>query len=116
MLNSGLSRPGLRPAYRATHCKPSSGYEWHDPWAVAPQRAHRPPRDPAQRRNINYKTIPQGAATSCYVATNPELEGVTGFYFDDCNMAIPMPTMQDDTKARRLWTISEDLTAGYRLT
>jgi len=77
---------------------------------------HLPPRDPDQRRNINYKTIPQGAATSCYVATNAGLEGVTGFYFDDCNMAIPMPTMQDDAKARRLWTISEDLTADYRLT
>jgi WW domain-containing oxidoreductase len=77
---------------------------------------HLPPRDPDARRNIDFKTIPQGAATSCYVATYPALEGVTGFYFDDCNMAIPMPTMQDDAKARQLWEVSEALTADYRLT
>ena len=60
------------------------------------------------------QTIPQGAATSCYVAAHPALEKVTGYYFADCNMAFPSAQMQDDRLAERLWTVSEELTAAYR--
>jgi len=35
------------------------------------------------------KTPSQGAATQIYVATAPELEGVGGLYFADCNEQIP---------------------------
>ena len=35
------------------------------------------------------KSIPQGAATQCYVATNPALDAVSGQYFADCNIAKP---------------------------
>ncbi|GKG10334.1 hypothetical protein Tco_0339080, partial [Tanacetum coccineum] len=35
------------------------------------------------------KTIPQAAATTCYVATNPSLTNVSGKYFVDCNEASP---------------------------
>ena len=63
---------------------------------------------------IRFKTIPQGAATTCYVGTNPGLERVTGFYFQDDSMAVPADFMQDDDKARRLWQVSEELTADYR--
>lgn len=75
-----------------------------------------PPRDEAAEasRRRRLKTIPQGSATSCYVATNPGLAGVTGFYFSDCTMAVPADFMQDDEKAKRLWQVSEELTAGYR--
>ena len=77
---------------------------------------HLPPRDEsdAAARKSRLKTIPQGAATTCYVATNPGLERVTGFYFVDCNMAVPADFMQDDMKARHLWQVSEELTAAYR--
>lgn len=76
---------------------------------------HLPPRDDDDgSRRLNWKTIPQGSATSCYVATNPGLERVTGLYFSDCNMAIPADYMQDDDMARRLWRVSEELTAAYR--
>lgn len=61
------------------------------------------------------KTIPQGAATTCYVGTHPELEGVSGYYFADCNPALPNAHMQDDEMAARLWTVSEALTARFRL-
>jgi WW domain-containing oxidoreductase len=63
---------------------------------------------------IRFKTIPQGAATTCYVGTNTGLAGVTGFYFQDNSMAVPADFMQDDDKARRLWRVSEELTADYR--
>ena len=32
-------------------------------------------------------SIQQGAATSCYVATHPDLEGVAGRYFANCKEA-----------------------------
>jgi NAD(P)-dependent dehydrogenase (short-subunit alcohol dehydrogenase family) len=77
---------------------------------------HLPPRDEddESRRRLQFKTIPQGSATTCYVATNPGLERVTGFYFVDSNFAVPAEFMQDDEKAKRLWQVSEDLTADYR--
>jgi len=77
---------------------------------------HLPPRDESDMssRKPRRKTIPQGTATTCYVATNPGLRRVTGFYFFDCNMAVPANFMQDDVKARQLWEVSEELTAAYR--
>jgi len=36
---------------------------------------------------FRYKTIEQGAATSVLVATSPQLEGIGGRYFEDCNQA-----------------------------
>ncbi|NJN53059.1 MAG: SDR family oxidoreductase, partial [Gammaproteobacteria bacterium] len=35
------------------------------------------------------KSVAQGAATSCYVATRPEASGVSGQYFSDCAVATP---------------------------
>lgn len=73
---------------------------------------HLPPRevDPDDPR---YKSIPEGAATTCYVATSPDLDGVTGYYFVDCNPAVPNHHMQDDAMAARLWAVSEELLADY---
>ncbi|KAM0018610.1 putative very-long-chain 3-oxoacyl-CoA reductase [Helianthus debilis subsp. tardiflorus] len=34
---------------------------------------------------IIWKTVPQGEATNCYVAVHPNLKGVSGKYFQDCN-------------------------------
>jgi NAD(P)-dependent dehydrogenase (short-subunit alcohol dehydrogenase family) len=36
---------------------------------------------------MRYKSVEQGAATSVLVATSPQLEGVGGRYFEDCNEA-----------------------------
>ena len=63
--------------------------------------------------NPMFKTIPEGAATQCYVATHPDIAGVTGHYFDDCNPAVPNRHMQDDAMAARLWALSEELVADY---
>ncbi|MEZ5571318.1 MAG: SDR family NAD(P)-dependent oxidoreductase [Halioglobus sp.] len=61
-----------------------------------------------------FKTIPQGAATTCYVATNPGLVDVRGFYFSDCNVDEgDTPYMQDDAMAAKLWRVSEELTRDY---
>ena len=63
--------------------------------------------------NPRFKTIPEGAATQVYVATNPDLARVTGYYFDDCNPVVPNEHMQDDAAAARLWSVSEELVADY---
>ena len=60
-----------------------------------------------------YKTIPEGTATQCYLATFPELAAVTGYYFDNCNPAVPAEHMQDDELASKLWQVSEELAADY---
>jgi NAD(P)-dependent dehydrogenase (short-subunit alcohol dehydrogenase family) len=61
------------------------------------------------------KTVAQGAATNCYVATSPEIGGISGQYFEDCRRVTPEPHMLDDALAARLWAVSEDLTRPYLL-
>eukprot|EP00250_Pteridium_aquilinum_P006961 c16776_g1_i1 orf=385-1401(-) len=58
------------------------------------------------------KTIPQGAATICYVATHPELAGVSGKYFVDCAEAACSSCASDDKQARQLWCYSERATSA----
>ncbi len=62
---------------------------------------------------IFMKSIPEGAATTCYVATNPGLEGVRGYYFADCNVGEGTQYLTDDAMASRLWQVSEELTRDY---
>ena len=67
------------------------------------------------------KTIEQGAATSVLVAASPEVEGVTGRYYEDCAQAPVVqeraghtggvaPYALNPDNADRLWKISEQLT------
>ena len=57
------------------------------------------------------KTPAQGAATQCYLATNPAVATATGGFFRDCNPAEPRPIAKDDALAARLWAVSEDIAA-----
>ncbi len=50
-----------------------------------------------------------GAKTSVHVATAPELEGVTGRYFDKVREAKPSKPSADEEAARRLWEVSQEL-------
>jgi len=59
------------------------------------------------------KTIPQGAATTCYVATNPALDRTSGYLFNHCNPHRPGGHTEDIDMATRLWKVSEELTSGY---
>ena len=58
------------------------------------------------------KTPTKGAATSIYLASSPEVEGVTGQYFANCRPRAASPASRDTTTAARLWQISADLTAS----
>ena len=46
----------------------------------------------------------QGAETLIYLASSPEVAGVTGEYFAKCRAVKPSSAAQDDAMARRLWT------------
>lgn len=68
-----------------------------------------------------FKNAEQGAATSVWAATAPELQGHGGLYLEDCNEAIPspegerrfgyVPHIRDRAAAERLWAVSEALLA-----
>ncbi len=53
----------------------------------------------------------QGARTQVYVASAPELAGVTGGYWVKSAPATPSAAAQDDIAAARLWEVSEQLVA-----
>jgi NAD(P)-dependent dehydrogenase (short-subunit alcohol dehydrogenase family) len=66
-----------------------------------------------------WKTIPQGAATSCWAATAPELEGQGGVYCEDCHVAEVDDVSSkggvrtyalNPSYAEQLWALSEDAT------
>ena len=64
---------------------------------------------------ISGKTIEEGAATSCYVATHPSLSNISGKYFEDCN-AVTIDGkghMQNLAMAERLLQTSIELTADW---
>ncbi|KAH9735822.1 NAD(P)-binding Rossmann-fold superfamily protein [Citrus sinensis] len=56
-----------------------------------------------------WKNVPQGAATTCYVALHPNLKGVTGKYFLDCNEMPPSALARDETLAKKLWDFSNKM-------
>jgi NAD(P)-dependent dehydrogenase (short-subunit alcohol dehydrogenase family) len=45
----------------------------------------------------------EGAATSVYLASSPEVEGKTGGYYEKCALATPSRPARDDATALRLW-------------
>lgn len=61
---------------------------------------------------VGFKSVAQGAATSCYVAAHPGAAAVSGAYFKDCNVATPNEHAQDPSLAERLWARSEQIVAG----
>jgi NAD(P)-dependent dehydrogenase (short-subunit alcohol dehydrogenase family) len=51
----------------------------------------------------------KGARTSVYLASSPEVEGVSGEYFVKCKPRRPRRWAQDADAAQRLWQVSEEL-------
>jgi NAD(P)-dependent dehydrogenase (short-subunit alcohol dehydrogenase family) len=74
------------------------------------RRGDRPP--------MTFKQVPQGAATTVWAATAPELDGRGGLYCEDCGVAesIEDPNQDqgvlswalDEKAAEHLWTLSEE--------
>ncbi|HEY6426658.1 MAG TPA: SDR family oxidoreductase [Acidimicrobiales bacterium] len=51
----------------------------------------------------------QGARTSVYLASSPEVDGVSGKYFVKCKEKEPKRQARDPEAAQRLWQVSEEL-------
>src|SRR5215471_8256320 len=52
----------------------------------------------------NFALTPErGAETLVYLASSPDVAGVTGEYFHKCRQATPNEEARDDAKAKRLW-------------
>ena len=72
---------------------------------------------PSKAGPLKLKEIPQGAATSVWAATSPELDGKGGIYLENCSIAKPAetpasqdgyaPHATDPDDAEGLWTLSE---------
>jgi retinol dehydrogenase 14 len=56
-----------------------------------------------------FLTPAKGAQTSIYLASSPEVEGVSGRYFYKGKPIEPRPPARDPEAARRLWQVSEEL-------
>ncbi|PHU23096.1 Short-chain dehydrogenase TIC 32, chloroplastic [Capsicum chinense] len=56
-----------------------------------------------------FKTIQQGASTTCYVALHPQLKGISGEFFMGNNLATRTAIARDMDLAKRLWDFSMDL-------
>jgi NAD(P)-dependent dehydrogenase (short-subunit alcohol dehydrogenase family) len=70
---------------------------------------------------VEFKTPEQGAATTVWAATSPQLEGMGGVYCADCDIADVVESIQpggggvmvhavDPDQAARLWEVSANLT------
>lgn len=57
------------------------------------------------------KSIPQGAATQCYLAVHPGAADVTGKYYADCNESRTTRHGRDEALAAKLWEASEAIAA-----
>lgn len=77
--------------------------------------------DAEGRVNERFKTTEQGAATSVWCATSPQLDGIGGVYCEDCDIAQPVPPDDqgfsgvrpwavDPEAADKLWDLSEKMT------
>jgi NAD(P)-dependent dehydrogenase (short-subunit alcohol dehydrogenase family) len=51
----------------------------------------------------------KGSRTSVYLASSPEVDGVSGQYFVKCKSRTPRKWARDPEAARRLWQVSEEL-------
>jgi NAD(P)-dependent dehydrogenase (short-subunit alcohol dehydrogenase family) len=56
------------------------------------------------------KPASEGAKTPVFLATSPEVEGVSGKYFDECREKVTTPISYDVEAAETLWKISARLT------
>ncbi|MEP7286796.1 MAG: SDR family oxidoreductase [Chloroflexota bacterium] len=60
--------------------------------------------------SVFFISAKKGAETSIYLASSPEVEGVTGKYFIKKAPARINPAAEDDAIGQRLWQVSEELT------
>ncbi|MFB6229623.1 MAG: SDR family oxidoreductase [Salinibacter sp.] len=63
-----------------------------------------------------YKHPDEGARSVVHLAASPEVEGVTGQYFNETDVVNPSPEAYDEKAEARLWTKSRELTGLAEVT
>jgi retinol dehydrogenase-12 len=89
---SGVTANSLHPGFVATNFTTGEGWLF---WGFQ------------QAARVLAITPERGAETTIFLASSPEVEGVSGRYFAKCKEARPTPAARDDEAARRLWDLSE---------
>lgn len=92
---SGITANALHPGFVATRFGDNSGGLMRTVLKVA--------------KPIGAISPEEGAKTIIYLASSPEVEGVTGEYFYECKIATPTAEARNDEDARKLWEISESI-------
>lgn len=105
-------------------------FSLHPGGILTPLQRHLPKAEMVERGWIDeqgnalnpsgFKSPEQGAATSVWAATSPQLDGMGGVYLEDCDIAEPAVDgdqsggvrawATDPEQAARLWTLSAELT------
>ncbi len=97
-LKPGQTANSLHPGVIATnltrHLSGPMRWAWKNIWPI-----------------IFAKSIPQGAATQCYLASHPDAAGITGKHWADCNLRAPSRFGRDDALAAALWDKTEEIVA-----
>jgi len=60
--------------------------------------------------HLNSLTPEEGARTAVYLASSPDVEGINGKYFVREREVASDPVSYDESVARRLWEVSEEMT------
>ena len=92
---SGVTANCLHPGFVATNFTAGKGWTFRMFQAMARVFAISPEN---------------GAKTTVYLASSPEVERATGGYYSKCKLATPTAAARDDDAARRLWDLSESMT------
>jgi NAD(P)-dependent dehydrogenase (short-subunit alcohol dehydrogenase family) len=94
-VNHGLTVNALHPGFVATNFGLNN--RWLMGWGVK------------LSQKLFARTPEQGAQTSIYLASSPEVEDVSGKYFADCRAILSSPVSYDQPSARLLWETSEEM-------
>jgi retinol dehydrogenase-12 len=92
---TGVTANALHPGFVASGFFSGDGPAW---WAMR------------RLAGLFAVTPERGAETSVYLASSPEVEGVTGLYFVKEKPVEPSSAARDVEAARRLWRVSEEMT------
>ena len=92
---SGVTANALHPGFVATRFGDNSGGLMRAVLKVA--------------KPIGAISPEEGAKTIIYLASSPQVAGVSGEYFYECKPATPTAEARSDDDARRLWEISEQI-------
>jgi len=92
---SGVTANALHPGFVATRFGDNSGGLMRTVLKVA--------------KPLGAISPEEGARTIVYLASSPEVAGVSGEYFYECKPATPTAEARNDDDAKKLWQISEQI-------